>query len=107
MNILFGILAVLAGVIIYWVYSAIKATKDPDVQNAAKLRMSVTSYRKYQAIYNEFQDFMLEHGYDSPATEKKFSELFKQIKNPNEWRRYQAFREEVQRNEILDAINKS
>lgn len=80
--------------------------KDPDVHIASNLRMSIKRYRLYQKLYDEYQEFILEHGIESQASEKKFVEIFKQIDNPNEWRRYQAFREQKQRNEYLQQISK-
>lgn len=70
----------------------IKAMKDPDVQTASELRMSVKRYHKYQRLYDEYAEFMKIHGTHSRASEEKFAEIFKQIDNPNEWRRYQEFR---------------
>ena len=49
---------------------------------------------------------MLEHGANSQASEKKFLEIFKQIDNPNEWRRYQAYREQKQRDEFMKELYK-
>ena len=94
MNWLYGICAVVAGAIIYWLYGTIKAIKDPDVQIAANLRMSINRYRHYQHLYDEYQSFMLEHGANSRASERKYREIFKQINNQNEWRRYQTYREQ-------------
>lgn len=76
----------------------VKAMKDPDVLAASDLRMSVKRYRVYQRIYDEYQAFMIEHGTDSPASERKFRELFKEVKNPNEWRRYQQYRYNLYKN---------
>jgi len=80
--------------------------KDPDVQIASDLRMSVKRYRHYQRLYDEYQSFMIEHGVHSQASEKKFAEIFKQIDNPNEWRRYQTYREQKQRNEYMKELLK-
>lgn len=38
-SILWGIGAILVGAVIFWVYESIKATKDPNVQAASKLRI--------------------------------------------------------------------
>lgn len=106
MNILFGIGAVVLGAILYWLFLTAKALKDPDVQIASNLHMSVARYRHYQKLYDEYQEFMLKHGIHSQASEKKFIEIFKQINNPNEWRRYQAYRDQKQREEHLKEIYK-
>lgn len=104
MGILLGLGMVVAGIIIYWLILTVKALKDPDIHIATDLRMSITRYRKYQRLYDDYQAFMLEHGVNSPASEKKFAEIFRQIENPNEWRRYQAYRERKQREEFMNEI---
>lgn len=96
-----GLAAALITFIVLLVYNIIKAVKDPDVQAAADLRMSITRYRKYERLYNEYSEFMKEHGIHSAASEKKFREIFKQIDNPNEWRKYQNFRLHKQKEETL------
>lgn len=106
MSILYGLCAVVGGVVLYWLYQTFKALKDPDVQIATDLRMSVKRYRHYQMLYDEYQEFMLKHGVNSAASEKKFVEIFKQIDNPNEWRRYQTYREQKQREEFMKDIYK-
>lgn len=106
MSILYSICAVVVGVVVYWLYQTFKALKDPDVQIATDLRMSVKRYRHYQKLYDEYQEFMHTHGVHSAASEKKFREIFKQIDNPNEWRRYQAYREQMQRDEFMKELYK-
>ena len=106
MNLLYGLCALAVGAILYWLYQTAKAMKDPDVHIASNLRMSIKRYRHYQRLYDEYDAFMLEHGADSQASEDKFLEIFKQIDNPNEWRRYQAYREEKQREEFINEIYK-
>lgn len=106
MNVLYGIVVVVVGIILYWLFMTLKAMRDPDVQIATDLRMSVKRYRHYQRLYDEYQEFILKYGVHSQASEKKFAEIFKQIDNPNEWRRYQAYREQKQRNEYLHEIYK-
>lgn len=98
MSIVYGLCAVVLVAILYWLFLTVKAMKDPDVQIASTLRMSITRYRHYQKLYDEYQEFMLKHGANSQASEKKFIEIFKQIDNPNEWRRYQAYREQIRNN---------
>ena len=106
MNLLYGLCALVVGAVLYWLYLTAKALKDPDVQIASNLRMSIKRYRHYQRLYDEYQAFMLEHGAHSQASEKKFLEIFKQIDNPNEWRRYQAYRDEKQREEYKNELYK-
>ena len=106
MNFLYGLCALVVGAVLYWLYQTAKAMKDPDVQIASNLRMSIKRYRHYQRLYDEYQAFMLERGADSQASEKKFLEIFKQIDNPNEWRRYQAYREEKQMEDYKNELYK-
>lgn len=106
MGILYGIGALALGAIIYWLFLTFKAMKDPDVQIASDLRMSIQHYRHYQKLFDEYQDFMLKHGTESVASQRKFVEIFKQIKNPNEWRRYSAYREQKQHQEHMEEIFK-
>ncbi len=98
-SILCGLGFVLAGAVLFWLYESIKSKKDPDVQAASNLRMSVNRFRKYQRLYDEFFDCMMKYGVHSSIAEKKFVEIFKQIDNPNEWKRYQDYRGMLQRRE--------
>ena len=87
-----GIVAVVIGAVIMLLVNIIKATKDPDVIAASNLRMDVRRYKKYREWYDEHQRLMRQYGIDSKEEQEYFRSFFKQIKNPNEWRRYQAFR---------------
>lgn len=87
-----GIVAVVIGAVIMLLVNIIKATKDPDVIAASNLRMDVRRYKKYGEWYDEHQRLMRRYGIDSKEEQEYFRSFFKQIKNPNEWRRYQAFR---------------
>lgn len=99
-GLLYGIILIAIALLAGWLWHFFKALKDPDVQNASRLRMNVKRYRHYQRLYDEYHDFMMKHGVNSQASEKKFVEIFKQIDNPNEWRRYQAYRLEQQQEEL-------
>lgn len=87
-----GIVAVVIGAVIMLLVNIIKATKDPDVIAASNLRMDVRRYKKYREWYDEHQRLMRRYGIDSKEEQEYFRSFFKQIKTPNEWRRYQAFR---------------
>lgn len=87
-----GIVAVIAGNAIMLIINIIKAMKDPDVIAASNLRMDVRRYKKYREWYDEHQRLMRQYGIDSKEELEYFRSFFKQIKNPNEWRRYQAYR---------------
>ena len=87
-----GIVAVIAWIVIMLVVNIIKATKDPDVIEASNLRMDVRRYKKYKEWYDEHQRLMRQYGVGSMEAQEYFLGFFRQIKNPNEWRRYQAYR---------------
>lgn len=86
--ILWVILAIVAIFIIGWLVQVFKASKDPDVIEASNLRMDVRRFRHYREGYDEFARLMKVYGSDS----KEAMEYFKTVDNPNEWRRYQAYR---------------
>lgn len=88
----YGIIAVAIGLIAMFIYHFTKALKDPDVQMASNLRMPVDNFRLYERIYNEHWACMEKYGANSKEAEELFAKLFRQIKNPNEWRRYQEWR---------------
>lgn len=70
----------------------IKAMKDPDVQAASNLEIPIYRYRKYKEWYDEHQRLMQQYGVDSKEANAYFALFFKQIKYPNEWRKYQQSR---------------
>ena len=88
-----GLIAVGLAVILMWVYHFIKALKDPDVRRASELGMDVSRYRRYRKWYDEHQRLMSLYGIESKEAEDYFVSFFRQIKYPNEWRRYQRYRE--------------
>lgn len=86
--------------------NVIKATKDPDVKAASALGMNVMRYKQYQEWYDEHQRLMRTYGIDSKEEQEYFCNFFKQIKNPNEWRRYQKSRETSLVDTYIDFLNK-
>lgn len=70
----------------------IKAMNDTDLQVASELGMPVDRYRQYREWYDEHQRLMQEYGIGSKEETEYFKSFFKQVKVPNEWRRYQDFR---------------
>lgn len=106
-TILGGIIAIVAGAIIWWLIGTIKAMKDPDVQAASNLKMSITRFHLYQRLWNEYQDYMKVHGIHSRDSEEKFKEIFKQIPNPNEWRRFGQYMEQKGREKMMNEIYKN
>lgn len=86
--ILSAVVAVLAFFLIGWIVSAIKAAKDPDVQAASNLMMSITHYRAYQRFWNEYMEVKNKYGAYSKETDAKIKEILKQIRRPNEWLRF-------------------
>lgn len=92
-SLLWGVGLVVIGFFGYWIIQTIKAMKDPDVQIATDLRMSVKRYRKYQRLYDTYQAALLKYGFGSKEEENFYKkEILPNIGNPNEWRRYQAYR---------------
>ena len=100
-----GVFAILVYCLLYIIVNSIKACRDPDVRAASSLGMTVARFHHYQRLFDEYQDFMEKHGSESRESEEKFKEIFKQIKNPNEWRRYSKYRENKQNKEIKEMIN--
>lgn len=91
-SILCGFIFVAVMVIFTILTNVIKSFKDPDVLKASELKMDIRRYKKYREWYDEHQRLMSQYGIESKQAEQYFLEFFKQIKNPNEWRRYQDFR---------------
>lgn len=107
-GILWGVGLIVFAFVIGLVRSIIKASKNPDVQAASDLKMTIQNYRKYQKLYDEHWDVMMKYGANSREAEHFFNKsIFPQINNHNEWRRYQNYREELQRKEMMDQITKS
>ena len=90
--ILGGFVFVLIVAVLSIITNIIKAMKDPDVQSASELRIPIYRYRKYKEWYDEHQRLMQKYGIESKEEKAYFISFFKQIKYPNEWRRYQNFR---------------
>ena len=85
----------------------IKAFKDPDVQTASNLRMSITRYNLYKQLWNEYQKFMEEHGVNSNESYEKSKEIIKQIPNLNEWRRFGNYMIEKEQKARMDELYKT
>lgn len=84
---------VAATVIVLWLYELFKALKDPDVKNAADLRITIKRFKKYERLYDSYWDAMMKYGPNSPQADEYFDkQIWPQIDVPNEWRRYQNFR---------------
>jgi len=79
-ELIIGLIILIAISAIYWVYGTIKAVKDPDIQEASKLMMSIKHYRIYKEIYEEQTKC-----YDNNTP---FIDRTNEIPNMNEWRRY-------------------
>ena len=50
-------------------------------------------YKQYKVWYDEHMRLMQKYGIFSKEAEQYFVSFFRQIENPNEWRRYQKMRE--------------
>lgn len=100
-----GLGFVFVGFIGYWAYQTIKAMRDPDVQIATDLHMSIKRYRKYQRLYDAHWEVMMKYGTNSREAENFFAkEVYPNLPNPNEWRRYQYYRAMLQQQEIMAQI---
>lgn len=86
--ILTAVIAVAALFLVGWIVSAIKAAKDPDVQAASNLMMSITHYRTYQRFWNEYEEVRRKYGAYSKETDEKIKEILGKIRRPNEWMRF-------------------
>ena len=93
---IYALIAVAAYFILGWIYFTVKALKDPDVQEASKLRMQVKNFRKYRSIYDEEMTY-LKAGKTQPNR-------YEEISNFNEWRRYQQYRQEIADKQYYDSL---
>lgn len=106
-GILYGFGAVLFAILVSIVYHWVKAMRDPDVQIATDLRMSVLRYREYERLYNDHWDVMMKYGPNSKEGEHYFAKVvFPELQklNMDEWHRYQSYREELLQKQMLDKI---
>lgn len=87
-----GVFSLLAYIIMFWLSSIFKATKDPDVVAASDLRMPVFRYKQYREWYDKHMELMKTYGCDSKEANNYFNSFFCKINTPNEWRRYQKYR---------------
>lgn len=87
-----GVFSLLAYIIMFWLSSIFKATKDPDVVAASDLRIPVFRYKQYREWYDKHMELMNTYGCDSKEANNYFNSFFCKIKTPNEWRRYQKYR---------------
>lgn len=104
---LFGAGFLLLGFIVVFVYHWIKALKDPEVQIAAELRMSVLRYHKYENLYNDHWEVMMKYGANSKQAEEYFAKVtFPELKklDMDEWRRYQDFRTQVLQKQMIEEM---
>lgn len=103
--IFWGLGFVAAGFIIGLVYNMVKASKDPDVQAASDLRMTIGNYRKYKRLYDAHWEIMMKYGANSSEAERFFAkEVYPNLPNLNEWRRYEDYRALLQQQEMMDQI---
>lgn len=93
---IYALIAIAVYFILEWAYFMFKAFKDPDVQAASKLRMSIKHYRKYKEIYDE-ETACYKSGKTPPNR-------FDEIANFNEWRRYQQYRQEKADEEYYNSL---
>lgn len=85
-------IGILTIILVIWLINFFKALKDPNVKAASDLRMSIRNYNLYKKIFDEHWACMQKYGADSIEAKRLFAQLFKEVKNPNEWRRYERWR---------------
>lgn len=91
-SILGGLVFIVIVALITIITNMVKAAKDPDVQEASNLGIPVGRYRQYREWYDEHQRLMQQYGIESKEASAYFASFFRQIKYPNEWRKYQQSR---------------
>lgn len=103
--IIYWLAAVGLGVIVMWIYHSIKAVKDPDVQAASDLRMSVTRYRLYKELFDKHQEAIQNYGsFSKEANELFVKEINPRIPNPNEWRRFCEYQTKLEREKMYKEL---
>lgn len=101
-----GFLFVGAFILIYWLYSFIKATKDPEVLEASDLRITITRYRKYKEANKKIQEIYRTHGTNSDHANKEVDRIISGLPNMNEWRRFMDYQLRKQHDEMQKMINR-
>ena len=91
-SILGGFVFIAIVALITIVTNMFKAAKDPDVQAASNLGIPVGRFQQYREWYDEHQRLMQKYGIDSKEANEYFMSFLRQIKYPNEWRKYQQSR---------------
>ncbi len=92
-HIIWGVSSVLLAFLIIWIYYSLKALKDPDVQAASKLGMSITRFRKYERLYEEYWGVKMKYGLCSPEADAFFrTKVIPDIDNLKEWHKYEDYR---------------
>lgn len=94
-----GLFTVIIYLAMWWISEAIKAGKDPDVQESSKLHMSVSNFRRYKQIWERYQEFIALRDTQPTEADDAFKDVFSQIRNLEEWRRFGEYMEEKIRKE--------
>lgn len=87
-----GIIFIGVIILISIITNMFKAAKYPDVQAASNLGIPVGRFQQYRDWYDEHQRLMQKYGIDSKEANEYFMSFLRQIKYPNEWRKYQQSR---------------
>jgi len=100
-----GLLATLFLMSLELFINTLKALKDPDVITASNLGMSILHYNKYKKIQAQLEEL-----YNRGVTEgDEINKLMKQIPNMNEWRRFNEYHYQLEKDrwkQMLEDINK-
>lgn len=106
-TLLYSLIPVALLVFITWIVCFIKALKDPDVRTSSELRMSIFRFRLYRRLYDEYDEVLKQYGAWSNKADEYFSKIiYPQIKDMNEWRRYQDYRYAKSRAESQEYWNR-
>ena len=101
----FLIITILLIVLAFVVFILYKGSQDPEVKEANKLMMLVTTYRKCKEVFQEHQKMMDTYGRSSKmATDFLMSALEKNKITPNEWMRFSQYQLEKEINDSYEEI---
>lgn len=89
-SILYGVGAVVVGLLLMLVYHIVKVFFNPsqEVKEADSLGMSVLNYRKYVEADKKIQEIYRQYGTGSNKATRMVSDIIDALPNKNEWRRF-------------------
>lgn len=90
-----GLICVVVAAFLFWVYLYVKAFRNPDVQAATKLNMSILRYNKYQKIWKEIKIIQNSKKNSEEARKEINALLITQVPNIEEWHRFEEYQTEM------------